>query len=139
MESLPAELAGVADRVTVVLPWGSLLAAVAKPTESLREVRGVCRSGATLTVVLSVDPARDRSELERLGIADMTKPGWSERLAAGYARAGFVVRAVRTREPRDLAAWPSTWAKKLARAAGRRVVEIEATAAAAHDPDPGGP
>ena len=31
-EALPAELAGIADRVTVVLPWGSLLSAVALPS-----------------------------------------------------------------------------------------------------------
>jgi hypothetical protein len=32
VEDLPPALAGVADQVSVVLPWGSLLAAVALPS-----------------------------------------------------------------------------------------------------------
>ena len=40
IEDLPAELAGVADQVTAILPWGSLLAAFARPAAPLlRNVR----------------------------------------------------------------------------------------------------
>jgi hypothetical protein len=44
MEDLPAELAGAADRVTVVLPWGSLLAAVARPDPELSRGSAACAS-----------------------------------------------------------------------------------------------
>ena len=60
---LPPELMGAADRVTVVLPWGSLLAAVARPCVPVMQgIRGLCQPGAGLTVVVGIDPTRDGGE-----------------------------------------------------------------------------
>src|SRR5437867_2289307 len=68
VEDLPLELAGTADRVTVVLPWGSLLAAVAGPrVPALAGIRMLCQPEASLSVVLSV-AERDRREARRLGV-----------------------------------------------------------------------
>lgn len=48
VESLPRELAAAADRVTVVLPWGTLLAAVAMPSVAvLRGIREISGEGPT--------------------------------------------------------------------------------------------
>ena len=132
MESLPVELAGVADQVTVVLPWGSLLAAVALPRpEVLRGIRALCQPGARLTVVLGSDPARDRAELQRLGIPSLQPSELASRLALGYGEAGFTLKAVRALEPNGLARWPSTWTARLARGDGRAFVELEAVAGSA--------
>ena len=133
VESLPVELAGAADQVSVVLPWGSLLAAVALPRpEVLRGIRALCQPGARVTVVLGSDPARDRAELQRLGISPLQPSGLASRLALGYGEAGFTLKAVRALEPNGLARWPSTWTKRLARGDGRAFVELEAVAGSAH-------
>jgi len=132
VESLPVELAGVADQVTAVLPWGSLLAAIALPRpEVLRGIRAICQPGARLTVVLGSDPARDGAELLRLGISSLAPSSLASRLAFGYAGAGFTLGAVRGVEPSRLARWPSTWAARLARGDGRAFVELEAVASSA--------
>lgn len=130
VEDLPATLAGVADDVTVVLPWGSLLAAVARPSvRALHGIRGLCQPGARLTVVLSVDPARDRAELLRLRLGSLPSADAAGLLAPGYAAAGFVLASALPLRPEDLARWPTTWARRLAYRSERWIVRVEAVAA----------
>src|SRR5262245_14222374 len=88
VEALPGELRGVADRVTAILPWGSLLAALARPVVPvLRGVRSLCREQAVLTVVFGIDPARDRAEAQRLGLPDFGDTHFAGELVAGYFEA----------------------------------------------------
>jgi 16S rRNA (adenine(1408)-N(1))-methyltransferase len=127
VEDLPAELAGLADRISIVLPWGSLLAAVARPSMSLLEgIRALCQPNATLTVVLAIDHDRDGSELERLGLAAIVRGDLEGHLKVTYCEAGFLVRAVRTLRAEELRQWPSTWARPLAWGRARSFVHIEA-------------
>jgi predicted RNA methylase len=129
VESLPEELRGVADRVTVVLPWGSLLAAVARPDPSLLpRVRDLCRPGAFLSVVLAIHPERDRAELRRLGLPTLDEAHLEGDLPAGFATAGFRVTRVRGLSADELAQWPSTWARKLAHGRPRPVFQVDAVA-----------
>ena len=69
VEDLPEELNGVANEVHVHFPWGSLLRAVSTgDIEVMKNLRRVCAEGALLEVVIGIDPVRDKSEIERLGI-----------------------------------------------------------------------
>lgn len=129
VEALPPELEGIADRVSVVLPWGSLLRAVALPEPALLgAIRGLCQPGAELAVVLAIDPVRDRAELDRLGLALGETVDWRARLAEPYAAAGFELRTGRALDRGGLLAWPSTWAKRLAHGQPRAAVELRARA-----------
>jgi 16S rRNA (adenine(1408)-N(1))-methyltransferase len=129
VEDLPRQLFGVADQVTVVLPWGSLLAAVAGPDEVLlRGIRRLCRDDARLAIVLALDPDRDRAEWIRLGLPRLDAAHLNGPLAAAYAEAGFVLKSVRPLGAPELAAWPSTWARKLAHGRPRSCFRVEATA-----------
>lgn len=131
VEDLPPELSGVADRVTVVLPWGSLLAAVARPSPAaLRGIRGLCQPGAALTLVLGIDSARDLAEAARLGLPSLDAAYLEGPLRAAYAAAGFTVESVRPLMPDGLAQWSSTWAKRLGHGHARTVFRIEACAPA---------
>jgi hypothetical protein len=115
--------------VSVVLPWSSLLAAVASPSvAALRGVRGLCQPGAALEVVLGVDPLRDRAELARLGLGAMHVAALEIRLAEGYARAGFALTSVTPVASGELARWPSTWSRRLARGREHLALRIEARA-----------
>lgn len=129
VEQLPVELTGIADRVTVVLPWGSLLAAVARPSVALLAgIRALCRPGADLTVVLSL-ATRDRAEALRLDLPPLDEVHVRGTQAASYAQAGFAVDSVRRLDAGELARWPSTWARRLAHGRSRSVFQIEARAA----------
>jgi 16S rRNA (adenine(1408)-N(1))-methyltransferase len=129
VETLPPELTGSADRVTVVLPWGSLLAAVARPVlPVLRGIRRLCQPRASVTVVLALDPERDRAEHARIGLPLLDLAYLRGELADRYAMAGFVPFAVRRVSAEELAEWPSTWCKRLAHGRPRSVFQIEAIA-----------
>jgi hypothetical protein len=129
VEALPAELASLADGVTVVLPWGSLLAAVARPrVDVLRGVRALCRPGAALSVLLGHDPRRDEAELRRLGLPPLDAASLEAALAAGYDDGGFRLHAVRAAPAAEVAALPSTWARQLAHGRDRRFIRLDATA-----------
>jgi 16S rRNA (adenine(1408)-N(1))-methyltransferase len=129
VESLPDELTGVADRITVVLPWGSLLAAVARPVvEVLRGVRSLSRPSGRLEVVLAPHAVRDLEEWRRLGMDSFDPHGLAASLAPGYAEAGFQRVRVRALGPKEVGRWSSTWARRLAHAGDRSFVLIEARA-----------
>ncbi len=129
IECLPPELTGIADRVTVILPWGSLLAAVVSPSApALGAIRALCVPGATLTAVVALDSIRDRAEAERLGIPAVPLPERSKYLAAGWTVAGFALDRVLTIEAAKLSAWPSSWARRLAHSRGRTFWRLDARA-----------
>ena len=133
VEGLPPELHGVADTVTVILPWGSLLAAVARPSvAALQGIRELCRAGALLTVVVSIDAARDFAEAGRLGLPLLDSAHLAGPLTAGYAAAGFAVCSAQPLDADQLARWPSTWARRLAHGRARPVLQIDARAVRLH-------
>jgi len=83
LEDLPAELDGVADEVHIHFPWGSLLRAVATGDEdALRGLRRVCSPDAVLEILIGLDPERDRSEIERLGLQPLASAYIAEALWA---------------------------------------------------------
>ena len=117
----------MADRITVVLPWGSLLAAVGRPgAPALAGIRALCQPQATLSVVVSV-AGRDLREASRLGLPPIDGSYFQD-LAVGYAAAGFTVASVRPLDLDELAAWPSTWARRLAHGRPRPVFQVDALA-----------
>jgi 16S rRNA (adenine(1408)-N(1))-methyltransferase len=114
VEELPAELNGVADELHVHFPWGSLLRAVATgDVDVLQNLRRICAPDALLEVVLGLDPARDESEIERLGLTTLSLEYVDHTLVPQYAAAGFEITE---RAIIDAAEWPelnTSWAKRL--------------------------
>ena len=114
VEDLPAELDGVADEVHVHFPWGRLLGAMAAGDRAaLANLRRICTSGALLEVVIGLDPDRDRSEIERLGLQSLSRQWIDSVLAPKYRQAGFQVIERGTLSPEDWRDLQTTWAKRL--------------------------
>jgi 16S rRNA (adenine(1408)-N(1))-methyltransferase len=113
LEDAPGDLAGLADEVTVLLPWGSLLAAVARPDpDALGRLRALCKPGAALRVVFGYGLA-DAGALTPRALPPGDAPGFAREIARCYREMGFAITAapITTPELREL---PTTWAKKLA-------------------------
>jgi len=114
--------------VHVHFPWGSLLRAVAAgEVEVLRNLRRICASEALLEVVIGLDPERDQSEIERLGIAPLTLEFIDNVLRPNYAAAGFqiVERGIIA-----AADWPrlnTSWARRLQGNERRSITYLIAT------------
>ena len=114
VEDLPPELDGVADELHVHFPWGSLLRAVATgDVAMLQNLSRICSPGALLEVVIGLDPARDQTEIDRLGLPSLSLEFIDKQLVPNYGAVGFEVI-----ERGVLAAseWPefnTSWAKRL--------------------------
>jgi 16S rRNA (adenine(1408)-N(1))-methyltransferase len=121
----PGELAGLADALTVLLPWGSLLAAVARPEPpALCALRALCKAHAEIRVVFGYGPATEGAMIRELALPPLDAVGANAELERAYLAAGFAVhaRAARVDEVRAL---PTTWAKRLAYSGHeRRYVEL---------------
>jgi 16S rRNA (adenine(1408)-N(1))-methyltransferase len=113
-EELPSELNGVAGEVYVHFPWGSLLRAVATGDEVvLCNLRRICAPQARLKIFMSLDAARDRSEIERLGLPPISPVFLNTVLRPRYEQAGFEI--LETEMLSDVA-WTelrTSWAKRL--------------------------
>jgi len=125
VEDLPAELDGVADELHVHFPWGSLLRAVATgDVVVLQNLRRICSTGALLEVVTGLDPLRDKSEIERLGLGPLTFEYIDEILAPNYVAAGFEITE---RGIIPASEWPefnTSWAKRLHQSEQRQITYL---------------
>jgi 16S rRNA (adenine(1408)-N(1))-methyltransferase len=132
-EALPPELDGLADRVTVHFPWGSLLRGLlaADPQVMAGLVR-VMRHGATLSLLVS-STARDRGA----GVGPVDERALAA-LAVDYGLHGLAVTGVRPATPADVAAARSTWGKRLGAGTRRPAWLLEARLAKLGQAD-GGP
>ena len=131
-ERLPGPFAGLADTVTVQYPWGSLMRIVSEPAlDHLRALRGLCRDGAELSVLLNYSVFEDREYLERLGMGDIVDPAENPDMEALYAQAGF--RMTRREVIHGDPPIRSAWGRHLVRGSARTTLMIEAVA----DTDPG--
>ena len=114
VEDLPSELDGVANELHVHFPWGSLLRAVTTwELAVLQNLRRVCSDGALFEVVTGLDPERDQSEIERLGLTSLSLEFIDEVLSPRYAAAGFEMIERGILSPAE---WPeinTSWAKRL--------------------------
>ncbi len=115
-ESLPAELAGRADRVTVHFPWGSLLRGVLVDDGTVLDgLAMISKPGALLTLLISLD-GRDR-----LPFVDPTDDSSAfTALGQRYHDHGFELAEARHATPADIAASGSSWAKRLGAGRTRR-------------------
>lgn len=95
LEEMPGALEGIADELTVLFPWGTLLRAVA--TGQVEPLRHVCRAGARVRFVFGYGPA-DGLALPPIESRRPVYPGFE----------------VTVRPLGDPASLPTTWAKKLA-------------------------
>jgi hypothetical protein len=129
VEELPPELDGVADEVHIHFPWGSLLAAVAAGDEKiLRNLRRVCAKDALLEIIIGLDPARDRAEIERLGISPLTVEFIDSELRSQYRDAGFEIIERGALPSSRWAKLETSWAKRLGGNRNREVIFIIARA-----------
>ncbi|HVF48312.1 MAG TPA: class I SAM-dependent methyltransferase [Pyrinomonadaceae bacterium] len=125
VEDMPADLDGLAGQVFIHFPWGSLLRSImlAEPAV-LAALRRLTAPGGALTVITGLDPDRDRSEIERLGIPTLTPEYLSGSLIPTYRHAGFRLVEHRQLEPSEWSRIETSWARRLSGSTARRGVYL---------------
>ncbi len=123
VEDLPDEFNGVADEIHIHFPRGSLLKAVARADVSvLTSLRRIAAPACLLELVIGIDPDRDRSELDRLDIPELTPVFLHSFLIPKYTAAGFEFVEARPLSHDEWSAIETSWARKLQTGTGRTVL-----------------
>jgi 16S rRNA (adenine(1408)-N(1))-methyltransferase len=129
-ETLAYELGAFASRMTVILPWSSLLRTVAMPdVDSLRKLSAVCLSGANFEIAFSYDSGRDARENAPLALASIDEYHVST-LSALYQEAGLNVDGIQRISLDELKEYDTTWAHRLGFGRPREVWRIRGRKAA---------
>lgn len=116
VEAAPPALDGVADAVTVLMPWGGLLRGVVEVSADVcGGLRRMARPGATLDIVIGTSIWRppvpvDLADLPELAPASLAPDG--ER-AARWAAAGWAVDEAVVTTSIDESAPATSWARRL--------------------------
>jgi 16S rRNA (adenine(1408)-N(1))-methyltransferase len=117
VEMLPAGLAGVADRVTVRFPWGSLLrGALGLDGPAAEAMAALVAPGGSLELTLSI--------AERDGIVGRAGPFGSRdlaRLGGTFRALGLRITDVRALDGSELRRLGSSWAGRLGAGDARQV------------------
>lgn len=125
IEDPPVELNGVADRVHVNYPWGSLLAAFVLPQEEvLGKIVAFGRPGASFSILLNYSVFEDEAYMERLGLPSFDQESVTERLEPALQEHG--VQILRSELMVGEAPHNSTWERRLTAGSNRKTLIIEA-------------
>ena len=114
IEDLPEEFDGVADEIHIHFPWGSLLAGVLRGDEhTLSCLRRMGAPDCVLEIISGVDPERDETEVERLGLPSVNADYLLRILVPAYRRAGFDPVEIRELTRKEWSEIETTWARRL--------------------------
>lgn len=126
LEALPDDLAGIATRLTIQYPWGSLLRILIEPDRTLLEkIARLAVAGAPFTVLINLSVFDDPGYAARLDMPPLDESRFRERLMPTWAELGLVVESVATQ--RESAEASSSWGKRLIKGSGRTVLAIAGT------------
>lgn len=113
-ELVPEELVGLADDLTILFPWGSLLRGTLGLDEAAaRGIAALVRPGGTVRAFVSVTD-RDGPDLPRLD-----DEATAARLAERWTRHGLRVASFCLATAAEIAATHSTWARRLSAGTAR--------------------
>ena len=114
IEALPPELNGIADDVSVQLPWGSLLEGIVLArSDVLGGLAALCRPDARLTVTLNGEIWLDSTPARYEHLPVPTPEYVADVVSAGLARVGIRFGEARYASAEAAKSLPTTWARRL--------------------------
>ena len=129
-EDPPPELAGIADVVSVLLPWGRLLRGVllGQP-EVLGPLARIARPGARVRIVLNNEIFEDPVPLDAAELPEATVDYALAQLEPRYGQAGIRLEEARLLDEDEVKKLRTTWSRRLAHGRAPRFLEIRGTTA----------
>jgi 16S rRNA (adenine(1408)-N(1))-methyltransferase len=124
-EDPPPELEGLADEVTVLLPWGRLLRGVLLgQADVLESLARIARPGARLRIVLNNEIFEDPVPLDAAELPEATVEYARTELGPLYARAGIRLEGARLLDEDEVKSLRTTWSRRLAHGRAPRFLEL---------------
>ncbi len=125
VENLPEELNETADEIHIHFPWGSLLRAViAGDKNVLQSLRRICAPDCFVEIVIGIDEERDKSEIKRLELPQLSPNYLEDVLVPKYETAGFLVLEKGILSRSDWSKLETSWARKLQAGENRKVIYL---------------
>ncbi len=125
IEDLPGEFSGAADEIHIHFLWGSLLKfVVCGDSEILENLHRICAPECLLEIIFGIDETRDKSEIERLALPEITAESLEKTLIPKYAAAGFKVLKKGELTISDWSKIETSWARKLRENSARKVISL---------------
>jgi 16S rRNA (adenine(1408)-N(1))-methyltransferase len=126
VEGLPDDLVGIATRLTIQYPWGSLLRILIEPDLPLLEkIARLAVAGAPFSVLINLAVFDDPGYAARLDLPPLDESRFRSALVPAWASVGLAVESVETE--REAAEASSSWGKRLVKGSGREVLAIAGT------------
>lgn len=114
-ELLPRDLENTADKVMVILPWGSLLEAVVKPElKTFKNITNLLKPKSELQIIFGYDPDLEPSETHRLDLLSITREYIEGNIISQIKAYNLHVRGLLKVTAEELRTFETTWSKKLA-------------------------
>ena len=121
IEAPPKSLLGIADSVSVILPWGSLRNGIVKADpQILYNLRKLGKTGTALEILVGYEERFEPTEMEKHSLPALSHEYFHSIIPA-YKNAGIIVRKIKEVGNGELKLMESDWAKKLAYG-GKRIM-----------------
>jgi 16S rRNA (adenine(1408)-N(1))-methyltransferase len=125
IEILPGELNGIADRVYINLPWGTLLENIVKPKKTqLSKLYGLLKEDGELEIILGYAPELEPKETTRLDLPLINLDLVRNELVPAFESAGFHTKEYYEMSKKQLAVEETTWAKRLRYGKDRKIYKM---------------
>ncbi|PZT75474.1 class I SAM-dependent methyltransferase [Streptomyces sp. AC1-42W] len=130
IESAPEELAGAADELLVLMPWGKLLHGLVRGDEDIwTGLRTVAKPGAPLTATVGTSIWREPVPRDIQGLPELTDAYVEDVLTAKALAAGWRITGFRLTPAEEAAAVSSSWARRLDAASTEVIATLTAVTA----------
>ena len=115
-ESLPFELKNIADSISILFPWGTLLEYVIKPNRDiLSNVADLAKNEAHFEFVTTYSDSYEEAEIKKRGLPLLSKAYFlSEQYKAELSNSGFRIDDVKELDNEYVKQFNSLWTKRLA-------------------------
>lgn len=125
IENLDDELNGLADKVYVNFPWGSLLEAIVKDMpELLGKIALLGKNGSEFNFTFAYSTIHEPVEIEKRKLPILTDDYLKFKLSEIYKQAGLIIEVCTNLKPQDINKFGTLWAKKLFLGKSRDVYNI---------------
>ncbi|MCI0687138.1 MAG: class I SAM-dependent methyltransferase [Sporichthyaceae bacterium] len=129
VETASPELAGIADEVLVIMPWGKLLRGVVRPEADVwTGLRELAKPGATLDITVGTSIWKEPVPIEIRDLPELTTQHVSSTLDPQLAGYGWRVVGAELLVGDGWERLRSSWAKRLGSARPEAVMHIRAIA-----------
>ncbi len=125
LELFPEEMYGVVHKLTIILPWGSLLGAIVNPTpDTTSTLAKILVTGGTADIIFGYSQDAEQSEVTRLGLDKLDTNYIYTTILPKFMTAGFKAVCLTKLEKQELANFETTWSKKLRFGQDRPIIHL---------------